>query len=263
MSKSTSIEQCEDFLKREKEYNLKNKIWPSVNVVIDRLLERSHEMSAVYEELAKKYPLEVTHKFLDIFLTTVVFWSPKEANKHREQKKQLGRLNAEIGELANKLASLLSERRELSDSSDFNVSSHFCIVNVIDNASRHNGHYTGFLRGPLRSLKGQYDLKYWPSLSEVVSEISVDAHSAEVAPRSSQTIAAISSQRPSTADFFRALLAAIDENSTGFDRQLPKGFKLSDCALSIIANCALALDPEELTVSSTVKGIRQRLRNSN
>ncbi|OMO19647.1 hypothetical protein BH581_05720 [Vibrio splendidus] len=261
MNKS-AVKRCEEFLVNDRAYNVENDIWASVVEITDRLLARRAEMTVVYKELDENYEQSHINVFLDIVMSTAAFWNPKAANEYRAQKKHLIETNAEIAKVAEKLAALLAKRKELNNSSNFHSNSHCSIVDVIDNASQFNGHYKGFLKQPLESLSGQYDLKYWPGLSEVVSEIGKDAKSSEVYSSDSWTEAATSSQRSSVADFFRALFAAIEENSERINGLLPLSFKLTDNSLSIVANCALNLDPEEVIDGQIVKGIRQRLRKS-
>lgn len=261
MNKS-AVEKCEEFLENDKAYNVEKDIWISLVKITDRLLNCRHEMAPVYEELVANYSQDYINSFLDILLSTAAFWNPQAATEYRAQKRQLLELNNEIGKVAEKLASLLAKRTDLNNRSNFYSNSHYNIVDVIDNASQYNGHYTGYLKQPLQSLQGQYDLKYWPNLSEIVGEISKDAYNSEVYSSDSRTEAATSSQRSSVADFFRALFVAIEKNSERFNGALPRNFKITDNALSIIANCALSLESEEIIEGSSVKGIRQRLRKS-
>ncbi|MCZ4308362.1 hypothetical protein [Vibrio atlanticus] len=262
MMNKSAVELCEEFLVNDRTYNVENDIWASVVEITNRLLARRAEMTVVYKELGENYEQSHINVFLDIVMSTAAFWNPQAASEYRSQKKHLIETNAEIAKVAEKLAALLAKRKELNNSSNFYSNSHYSIVDVIDSASQYNGHYKGFLKQPLESLSGQYDLKYWPSLSEVVSEIGIDAKSSEVYSSDSWTEAATSSQRSSVADFFRALFAAIEEHSEHINSVLPLSFKLTDNSLSIIANCALNLEPEEVIDGQIVKGIRQRLRKS-
>ncbi|MDA0575267.1 hypothetical protein [Burkholderia gladioli] len=74
------------------------------------------------------------------------------------------------------------------------------------------------------------------------------------------TAVATVASRPSRADFFKALFAAIEENSAHHYGLLPRGVKLTDGTLAL-ANCALDLGPDELADSTYVKRLRQRERN--
>lgn len=61
-------------------------------------------------------------------------------------------------------------------------------------------------------LQYQYDLKYWPPLSEVVHAIGTDAERAEVTATDPATAAATESRKSGCSDFVRALLARLDDN---------------------------------------------------
>lgn len=256
------VDQCESFIKRDMAYNIENSIWPSDVEVADRLLRNSGEMEPVYVELATNFGQSEIDRFLEIVLSTAAHWNPESAREYRTQKSKYEGLNHEIGVLAAKLADLLEERRALSNESGFSSNHHYSITAVIDNAAAGNGHYRGFLREKLLNLSGQFDLKYWPRLSQFVSEISDDAFQAEVLAGDELTAAAISSQRSSVADFLRALFAAVEESGIRLGGRLKPDFRLSDNAFSIIANCALGLKPEELIDGPYVKSLRQRMRKA-
>ncbi len=260
--KKTATEICENFLENDRANNIENNISGSVVIITNRLLSRTYEMTTVYEELIDLYEQHHVETFLDIVLSVATYWNPDEAREYRQQKKRLTDINIEIGNVAKKLAELLKRRSDLSNNSNFDSNTYYSIVNVIDNASEHNGHYRSFLKQPLQRLRGQYDGKYWPTLYDIVDEISRDAFRAEVTADDSWTYAATSSQRPSVADFFRALFVAIEEKISMYNSLLPIDFKLSDNSLSLIANCALDLPLEDMIDSSNVKCIRQRLRKS-
>lgn len=89
----------------------------------------------------------------------------------------------------------------------------------------------------------------------------MDAESAVMSATDPLTAAATAAVRPSRADFFKALFAAIDENSAGNYGQLPRGFKLTDRALASLGNCALNLGPDDLVDDAYIKRFRQRERN--
>lgn len=257
-----AVQQCESYLKDDKEYNIRNHIYPSLVRITDNLLLRSHEMAFVYDELCSNYQQHHVNNFLDIILDSAAWWNPEAAAEYREQKKQLTEINEEISKSAKNLAALLSKRSALNNHSSFRSNTHYSIVDVIDKASYDNGHYKSFLQERLKNLRMQFDLKYWPSLEDVINEISLDAYNTEISPCDPCTEAATSSQRASVADFFRAIFTTIDEYIDDGHGSLPNGFRLSDNSWSIIANCALNLEPDNLLESTNVKCIRQRFRNS-
>lgn len=251
-----AIQICEGFLIKDKAYNVEHKIWKSIIETTDKLLNRTYEMTPVYKELVDSLSQEDVELFLDLLLGVATFGSPEAGNEYRKQKKRLVDINKKIANLANQLADLLDKRDEMNNHSGFSSRTHYHIVDVIDNASLLNGHYCGYLKKPLHNLSGQFDLKYWPALSDIVKEIGDDADKADITPNNSWTNAVTASQRSSTADFFRALFNDIDDSA------LPSSFRLSDNSLSVLANCALDLSVENMIDSTAVKSLRQRLRKT-
>ena len=106
------------------------------------------------------------------------------------------------------LASLLEERSEIDNTSGFASDTHNHIVDVIDAASRENGFYRSHLKDELKPPSRRYDLKYWPSLAEVVQVIGQDADDAGTRATNPLTRAATTGSRGSRADFFKAIAAA-------------------------------------------------------
>ncbi len=77
---------CEDFLRKDKQYNRNKQILPSENEVIDRLLARGHELESAYQELHQKlirhpYALQ---EFLGRLLSTAAFWKPEAGSRKPE-----------------------------------------------------------------------------------------------------------------------------------------------------------------------------------
>ncbi|RDH81738.1 MAG: hypothetical protein DIZ78_17630 [endosymbiont of Escarpia spicata] len=259
----TATEKCELYLNKVKKYNIDHEILPSETKVVDRLLYRTLDMKPVYEELAKTFTDRQYQIFIDIILNSAAFWNPDAAKKLREDKAELLSVNNLISNTANELAKALSKRDKLSNLSGFSSDTHYHICDVIDAASQGNGHYRGFLRENLKSLTYQYDLKYWPSLSNIAKAIALDAEASNVRATDPLTEAATTSERTSKSDFLRAFFASIDQNTDRVGNGLPAGVKINDNSLSVIVNCALDLDVDDLVDSSYVKGVRQRLRKTN
>ncbi|MBB5217534.1 hypothetical protein [Parapusillimonas granuli] len=128
-------------------------------------------------------------------------------------------------------------------------------------ASQNNYRFQVYVREKLDSLRGQFDLKYWPSLSDFVSELASDANNAVTQATNPITAAATSAVRSSQADFFKALFASIEDHGASNHGHLPSGFKLSDRTYASLANCALDLGPDELIDDAYVKRFRQRERS--
>ena len=254
---------CEDLLREEKRYNREHHILPSESAVADRLLNRGIEMKPVYEELYGKLH---THPpallcFLGLVLSAAAFWNPEKIQEARTARDELANTNRQIARKAGELGTLLERRSELHNTSGFSSDTHYHVCAVIEDASQHNGLFGPYVQDRLAALRGQFDLKYWPSLSEFIEVLASDAENAIMDATDPLTAAATAATRPSKADFFKALFAAIEENSAGNYGQLPKGFKLTDRALASLGNCALDLGPDDLVDDAYIKRFRQRERN--
>ena len=145
--------------------------------------------------------------------------------------------------------------------SGFSSDTHYHVCGVIETASQQNYLFQSYVQEKLGVLRGQFDLKYWPTLGEFLQEIASDAEKAVMEATDPLTAAATAAARPSKADFFKALFAAIEENSAKNYGQLPKGLKLTDRTLASLANCALDLGPDDLVDDAYMKRLRQRERN--
>lgn len=197
-------------------------------------------------------------QFLDQLVGTLSFWSPENAIDMRASRNQLIDVNKKISTLAKELANLLEERSTLENQHPFTSNTHYHIANVIKEASRNNYHFQHFLAEPLEALAGQYDLKYWPYLPAVITEIADDAATAEIYATDPRTEAATSSNRSSKADFVRAILSMIEELKSTPSLRFPRSFSLSDSAMADIVNACLKLSAEELVDSTYVKNLRHR-----
>lgn len=260
LSRSISPQQiCENILIEGKRYNVEHGILPSENAVTDRLLARRLELNDVYEELHRKlhaHPpgLQI---FLGLVLSTAAFWNPEKLMEARAARSDLAKVNQRVARIAVKLATLLEQRSDLHNTSGFSSDTHYHVCSVIEAASQDNYLFKSYVQERLDALCGQFDLKYWPSLSEFLQELASDAVNSAVEATDSLTKAATTAMRPSRADFFKALYASIVEHSG----RLPRGFKLTDKALASLANCALDLEAGDLVDEAYMKRLRQRERN--
>jgi len=255
---------CEDVLRADKAYNIEHEILPSENRIIDRLLDRRLELADAYAEIhdklhARRYGIKT---LLGVVTNVAAFWNPDAVSEAREGRARLKELNREITQAAYDLSSLLEERSALHNHSGFSSGTHFHIVDIIDAASSGNGFYLFHLREELKPLSARYDLKYWPSLPDIMRIIGQDADEADTGPTDPLTAAATTGLRGSRADFFKALFEGIKENGTAYYGHLPRGFSLTDETLASLANCALDFGPDELVDGPYVKRLRQRSREA-
>jgi len=266
MSSSQSMNPqqiCEDLLIEGKRYNNEHHILPSENAVADRLLAHGVELRDAYEELHGKLYAHppALQVFLGLVLSTAAFWNPEKIQKARTARSDLANVNQQIARKAAELATLLEQRSELHNTSGFSSDTHYHVCDVIEAASQHNYLFQSYVQEKLDTLCCPFDLKYWPSLSEFLQELASDAEKAVMEATDPLTAVATAAARPSKADFFKVLLAAIEENSAESYGQLPRGFKLTDRTLASLANGALGLSPDDLVDDAYMKRLRQRERN--
>nr|WP_245336465.1 hypothetical protein [Stenotrophomonas sp. PvP093] len=254
---------CENLLLEGKRYNIEHHILPSENAVAERLLARGVELKDAYDKLHEKlHPRPpALQVFLGLVLSTAAFWNPQKMQEARAARSDLANVNEQIARKAAELAELLDQRSDLHDTSGFSSETHYHVGDVIEAASQNNYLSQSYVQEKLDALRGQFDMKYWPSLGDFMRALASDAEVAEMAATDPLTAAATAATRPSKADFFKALFASIEENSAENYGQLPREFKLTDRTLASLANCALGLGPDELVGEACVKRLLQRGRN--
>ncbi len=262
---STATDICENILKQIKRSHVEKHILPNEIEIIDRLLARRFEMREAYVEIVEKLntsPHAVAF-FIACLLPAAAFLNPDEASQLRTYKKQLSDLNKKISELSRQLSEAIDRRADLHSISDFSSGTHFDICEVIENAASNNSFYNSFIKDKLRALNAQYfHAKYWPSLTEIFDEISRDASAAEITSTHPLVAGATKNNRPSLADFVRALLISIDMHREKWGGLLPDDFTLTDNTLATITNCALDLGADKLVDGPYVKRLRQRERET-
>lgn len=251
---------CESILIEGQRDNIEHGILPSENTVADHLLDRRLELKDAYDELHQKLHLHppALKAFLDLLLNTAAFWSPEKMAQARNVRDKLVPLNKQIAQTAQELATLLERRSDLHNTSGFRSDTHNHVCDVIEEASRDNYLFNSYVKERLGAIRGQFDLKYWPSLDQFLRELGADAEAASVEATDPLTAAATVASRPSRADFFKMLFAAMKDARN--DGWLPNNFRLTDSTLASLANCALNLGPCEID-STYVKRLRQRERN--
>ncbi|WP_043879230.1 hypothetical protein [Azorhizobium caulinodans] len=258
----TPSQICERLLQKGKAYNIEHNILPSVNAVADRLLARGTELTDAYVELHEKlgsHPsaLEV---FLDQLLSTAAFWNRERTREARSDRERLQIINAEIAKISASLYSLIEERNDLHNRSSFRSDTYYHPLDLIEKAAAKNYLYHCHIRDSLATLRGRYDLKYWPSIGDCLLVLSRDAATSKVSASDPLTEAATQGKRGSLADFFKTLFVTIEQNKRRNAGFLPDDFRLTDASLASLVTCALDLDPDEVVDSAYVKRLRQRER---
>lgn len=262
-SQSTNSRQvCEKILQSNRSSNVERGILRSEVAVTDRLLAHGLSLEDAYRELFQK--LHDHHSaleaFLGLLLSTAAFWSPEKMAETRAEREQLTKINAQVAKKAGELASLLQQRMNLNNTSDFTCETHYHIIDVIKAAAAGNHLFRSYVEAELESCRTRFDLKYWPPLSDIVQELADDAAAAFPTASNPLTAAGTEATRASLADFLKVFLAAIDEHDAGNHGRLPRGFSVTDNTLASLVNCALDLGSDDMVDGQYVKRFRQRER---
>lgn len=261
-AKINPSDACEAILQQIKSYNAQHKIWPAQKAIIERLIARRIELTEAYAELHEKLGtrFQALEVFFDLLIGAVDGWNPKSNAQARAQRQRLNALNKDIADKAADLARLLQERSDLNNRSGFSSNTFYHPIDLVEKAASENGRYNSFLKEPIARLRGQYDLKYWPSISQCLRALSCDARHSIIQANDPFTHVATKATRGSLADFFKALFVAIEESGVHQGGFLPSGFSVTDATFASLTNCALDLKPDEMVDAVYVKRLRQRER---
>jgi hypothetical protein len=241
------------------------RIWPNLCSIIGGMLKRRIELIEVHEEVhdALAQTPRALYMFWDVFLHAADGWNPEKNRAARQAREELVGVNRRISEFADQLAALLERRDSIHNYTGFSSNTHYHILDIVHDASEHNDHYESYVKEDLERLQYQYDLKYWPALSEVVQAIGTDAERSEVTATDPATAAATESRKSGRSDFVKAFLARLDDNRVRECGFIPNGFALSDSAMASLVNCGLDLASDELVDADFIKRFRQRQRQAN
>ena len=257
-----AISFCEAALEYQRDQCRDLNIFPRWPTIYDRMMARRHELSAAYIDIHASLLRESQYAevFFDAVCCAVCVWTPERIDRSRNEKKTLLEINNQIAERAVKLADLMRERSRLEEKNGFHTDTHYHIVDVIKGASQTKFLFESRVKTKLSGPAYQFDLKYWPSLGDIMNEIAHDARTAEFQVPNAVTVAATRSSRSSKADFCRALFESVDLCSSEPNAQLPKNFRLKDESWASLVNVLLDLNADDLTDGMYNKRLRQRSR---
>lgn len=130
--------------------------------------------------------------FFDVFTRVVIECNPEKVSEARQARKDLIDINDQIVGVAAELAQLLARREGIKEESHFTCDTFYHVVDAVAAAteSEQIHVFDWHVKRGLAALRGQYDLKYWPTLSAIVKAIGENAHEAEVFASDSATDAA-------------------------------------------------------------------------
>lgn len=254
MKEPSPVEQVEAHLRIRHLYNIEHEICSDENIIIERLLADHINMALVYDELfsicPRGYPRNSNYErwqyVVNAVVETALGWNPEKIKSVREAAWLVGKKNNAIKKKAAELAELLRDRDELCDLNSLEHPDDYHPLWLIEPATKiadrkgagQNTHYkyTSWLKKNVDALRGQFDLKYWPSAADMLDALA-DMQGIKPAPRNKLDAAALEVRQASTRYFLRALDAALLELDC-FDIEI----KFSDKSLAAIMNCVLDLD---------------------
>lgn len=257
---SEAAKACIAYLKADMDECIEKAIWGSLIPIMQRFIDRADEMAHVYGELYEKLPEHAWKQMLLQLPHNARYWNSDSVSEIRDNYAELDELNEDISRFASILADKLERRDHLMNTSRFHCDRTYHILDFMDQAGEHNGHYRMFVKDELTKLR-TYDLKYWPELSDLLGVLA-NEH-VEIEARDEATESIICTRKASLTDYFRGVFSEIGEKKTmNWPNDLPNDFRLSDSALATIANVSLDLEPDEMIDALYVKQTRQRLRKA-
>ncbi|MEY8199559.1 MAG: hypothetical protein RPS47_09990 [Colwellia sp.] len=254
---------CKAFIERELCDFKESEIWMSCWPVMARIIERAEELDLAFKEIIKEFGyMDSSNQYLPehayVWLILELIWSSKDfcrsqVEEARSDYNELISLQNEVVDLSEKLASALSRQSELYETSGFQRENYQSVPKAIASASKDNGHFNLYLSPELKSLSSRYDLKYWPSRSDVVDAIGA-FEAVQPKPMHFELPEPVIHGRVSDIkDFVLIFDAKFDSHNS-----LPEGFRFSNRSMAEIINVVLDVPPEKLVSAEAVKLVRNR-----
>ncbi|MUL01364.1 hypothetical protein GNP89_03950 [Aliivibrio fischeri] len=260
LPKNNPTDFCKAFIERELKDCKESNIWMSYWPIMNRMIERASELNSVYSEIISQYGYSDKENCAYVWLILEHIWTSVdyakiEIEKARGELKEINQLSEEIETLASRLSTALARQNELFECTGFNKPSYQTALGMVGDASEHNYLYKSHVSDKIRRLEYQYDLKYWPSRSDLVQSIA-DFEAEQPAPIHDEYPESVLKGRSSDIkDFVIAFDAAFDELNG-----LPTRFRFSNNAMADIINVILDLPFEKLTTGEAIRVVRNRQR---
>ncbi len=260
----TPTERIEAYLRAERADRIEKKMLASEVRVIDALLANTVSMSSAYAEIHEKAPEgfwtfrpcgTAWHHVINAILSTAAFFSPDRIGTRRAALRRVEELSGEIEKKARELAHLLRTRSDYCNAHGIGSSSDYHPLDVLTcaaKASESRHLFAQWVAPHLGTLRGEFDLKYWPRTADYMDALA-DLQSPEAEALDERDRAAMESrQGQSPRDFVRALDEALNHLTQSYGIRT----SLSHRTVAEITNCALALPPDEAMTREAVKALR-------
>ncbi|WP_420590809.1 hypothetical protein [Bacterioplanoides sp.] len=262
---SSATNFCKAFIERQLEEFKTEQIWMSSWDTMSRLIERSEEMTDAYEELIARFGFsDVRDPFANqeskeaIWLILEHIWSGHDyslesVNQAKAELKALRQIDHKVSELSQELSAALQEQEILYEQSGFSRANYQSIPALLELAGSNNPRYSGYVSKAIKPLSGQFDLRYWPDRSEMVSAIAEFEQSLDSPTHYIFTDEVLNGRESVAKDFVISF-----DKSFEMGNQLPDDFRFSNKAMAAILNVVLNIDAEHLCDDTNVRIIRHR-----
>lgn len=200
-------------------------------------------------------------------------WNPEQLKDMREAHQAINDYGMEIAELAEKLARKIEAQSELVNRTGIGTTAGSALYVCLEEWESTRGapqthpsdfcRYEQWLKPELMPLFRRFDLKYWPSMPDLIRALGRQyEESAFSEGGNNVTRAALESRELSARNVVSALIERIinDTESPIWKRKnandpglLPAGFKLSATDVAALVNRALALHPDEAVTADNIR----------
>lgn len=224
-------------------------IWMSVWPLIDRLIEREHEMLPVWQNIASQsLTRQQCYGLLEQIVLAGKFGKPEVTSSLKIDYRQLEALNTEIRNTASTLVGMMTARESILNRNAFTLERTTHIVDLMEKAEGNDGRYRSFIHESLENLTCRYEGKYWPDLKAILQVIVREEPQIYIMCETDRAI--INGRGKILPDYLRELFNGI-ENARECHWGLPDGFTLSDNSLATLAT--VTLDQPDVISAETVK----------
>lgn len=267
---SRPSEFCVAFIERELKSFKEASIYMTSWDTMERMIERSSELERVFQELIERYgyadKLDMTAPEAErqaVWLILEHIWSStsyvgEKVAIARLDKAELNRLNTKIVTLAEDLASAISQQEELYRESGFSCGQFQTARDMLDGASNDNGHYSIGPKDEIDSLSAQYDLKYWPSREDLISEVAMFQGLVPTPTHYLFSESTLNGKKSAAKDFVITFDEVIEEMICSQISGLSEGCKFSNNAMADIYNVSLNKEPSEYIDGDAIRKVRYR-----
>ena len=253
-----------EYLKSQLKEAAEGKRHRSDYAVIKRLIERYSELEPHVMLMYRTLTIPQMNRFIGLVIDAVALGNEREVEEVRTVPKELKAINDKISKLAFELAEQLDKRTQLHESTSFTSNTHYALFKLIEDKGQSNYMFENHLKESLRNTVRPYDLRYYPTISQIVTRLGVDAQNASIETSSELDLILTRTERSSSADQIRAILRTIQfskENDGDYcDFKIPDGFELSNQAIAAFVNVTFDIPFDKLVDDLQVRNAKRKYK---